>query len=580
MALAFESGMQNLVYQMDQGSGRKVIHAALFALFAFAMAALYTFTNFQGLRDARAMEEAQLARNFAEHGRLVTQCVRPFAIGRLAARAPDGSAAVRAHPDLLHPPVWPAILAGAFHLVGLPQPGTPTTAYVNGMDYVPVATSHLFTALAAILVWLLGCKLFDQRVGVLAASAYLLSDLAWRWSLLGSDLAAATFFALGAVYAGLWAAEVPPGAGSETEPESVGRWLVPLVLAALLAATAFLTRYASGIVALVVVFLHLGASRRRRPWAKAVLFAGLAILPAIPWLARNVALSGQPFGFVFQQLLAGTYLFPGDTLARSLAPELPDVGTAFYAVQIKAIQNLRTFFGQGFGFGGGGLVLALFGAMYLHRFVRQASRTLRWCLLPAGLIAILNAAAFGEESLRALAVFWPLALPYGWAFFLVLLDRLQFEVRAFASAAITALLLLTTLPLLIQVLPPRSGLPYPPYFHNYIGWVTAMLEPEECLTTDIPWATAWYGGRTSIQLPRDIDGFYRIAEQHQRIALAYFTTVTRDKPWVRGLSDPTAPEFTWYQVFAAGKVPGNFPLTHGRFLAGSDQLILADRQRW
>ena len=580
MALAFESGMQNLVYQMDQGSGRKVIHAALFALFAFAMAALYTFTNFQGMRDARAMEEAQLARNFAESGRLDTQCVRPFAIGRLAARSPAGGNAVIGQPDLLHPPVWPAILAGAFHLVGMPKPGTPTTSYVNGMDYLPVATSHFFTALAAILVWLLGCKLFDHRVGVLAASSFLLSDLAWRWSLLGSDLAAATFFALAAIYAGVWAAELPAGGGAEAEQGGVGRWLVPLVLAALLTAAAFLTRYASGIVALTVVFLHLGASRRRRPWAKAALFAVLAVLPAIPWLARNVAACGLPFGLVFHQLLAGTYLFPGDALARSLAPEMPDAGTAFYAVQIKAIANLRAFFGQDFGFAGGGIVLALFGAMYLHRFVRHASRTLRWCLLPAGLVAILNAAAFGEESLRVLAIFWPLALPYAWAFFLVLLDRLQFEVRAFASAAITAVLLLTALPLLMNVLPPRTGLPYPPYFHSYIGWVTSMLEPEECLTTDIPWATAWYGGRTSIQLPRDIDGFYRIAEQHQRISLAYFTTVTRDKPWVRGLSDPTSPEYTWYQVFAQGKVPGNFPLTHGRFLAGSDQLILADRQRW
>jgi hypothetical protein len=580
MALAFESGMQNLVYQMDQGAGRKVIHAALFALFAFALAALYTFTNFQGLRDARAMEEAQLARNVAEHGRLVTQCVRPFALGRLAARSPDGAAAALGQPDLLHPPVWPAILAGTFKLVGLPRPGTPTTAYVNGMDYVPVAASHFFTALAAILVWLLGGKLFDHRVGVLAACSFLLSDLAWSWSLLGSGLSAATFFALGAVYAGVWAAEVPPGTDPGTASASVARWLAPLGLAALLTAAAFLTRYATGIVALTVVFLHLGASRQRRPWTKAALFAVLAVLPAIPWMARNVALCGRPFGFIFHQLLAGTYLFPGDAFARTLAPVLPDAGTVFYALQIKMIANLRTFFAQGFGLASGGLVLALFGAMYLHRFVRHASRTLRWCLLPAGGIAILNAAAFGEESLRALAVFWPLAVPYGWAFFLVLLDRLQFEVRAFASAAITALLFLTALPLLAHVLPPRSGLPYPPYFHGYVGWVTGMLEPEECLTTDIPWATAWYGGRTSILLPRDIDGFYQIAEKHQRIALAYFTTLTRDKPWVRGLSDPTAPEYTWYQVFAAGKVPGNFPLTHGRFLAGSDQLVLADRQRW
>ena len=40
MALQFDTGMQNLVYQMDVGAGRKVIQTALFALFAFAMAAL------------------------------------------------------------------------------------------------------------------------------------------------------------------------------------------------------------------------------------------------------------------------------------------------------------------------------------------------------------------------------------------------------------------------------------------------------------------------------------------------------------------------------------------------------------
>ena len=192
----------------------------------------------------------------------------------------------------------------------------------------------------------------------------------------------------------------------------------------------------------------------------------------------------------------------------------------------------------------------------------------------------MTAMPWRARSKLALAIFWPLAIPYAWAFFLVLLDRLQFEVRYFASAAITAVMFLTAFPLLVSVVPPRTGLPYPPYFHRYVGWVSTMLEPGECLTTDIPWATAWYGGRTSIQLPKDIDGFYEMNGQHQMISLAYFTTATRDKPWVRGLSDPTAPEYSWYQVFSAGKVPGNFPLTHGRFLAGSDQLILADRPRW
>lgn len=579
MALQFESNLQNLVYQVDTGSGRKVIHAVLFALFAFAMATLYTFSNFQGLRDERAMDCAQLARNLAAQGHLTTQCVRPLSMWRVAGRAPDGSASVQAHPDLLHPPVWPAILAGTFRLGGMPKTGVPTTDPVNGWDYVPVAVNHLFTALSALWVWQIGRKLFNRRVGTLSAGAFLVSDLVWRQSLLGSDLAAAMFFGLGAVYAALWVAELPADAGPGQAQGPVWRWLVPLVLASVLTAAAFLTRYATGSIALLV-FLFIGTSRRSRPWSKACLYVALAVLLAVPWMARNVALSGNPFGLAVHEVLAGTYLFPGDALARSIHPEMPDIGTAAYAVQLKMIANLRTFFADGFGFAGTGILMGLFAAMFFHRFVRPSSRTLRWCFLPAAAAMALSASAFGEESLRALAIFWPLAIPFGWAFFLVLLDRLQFEVRFFVAAAISAVMLLTALPLLMNVLPPRTGLPYPPYFHRYIGWISGMVEPGECLMTDIPWATAWYGGKTSILLPKDIDGFYEINGNYQKIVLAYFTTVTRDKPWVRGLSDPAAPEYSWYQVFAAGKVPGNFPLIHGRFVAGSDQLILADHPRW
>ena len=579
MALQFESSMQNLVYQMDQGSGRKVIHAVLFSLFAFAMAALYTFTNFQGLRDERAMDDAQLALNFAKQGTLTTQCVRPLSIWLLAPRSADKTGAVMAQPDLVHPPVWPVVLAGVFHLTGVPQPGQPTTDYVYGRDYVPVITSHFFTALAALLVWLIGRKLFDHRVGALSASAFLVSDLVWRQSLLGAEWSAAMFFALGAVYAALWVTDLPPGVGPLQEQGPVWRWLVPLVVSALFTAAAFLTRYAAGTVALVV-FLFIGASRRSRPWLKASLYVIVALVPVVPWLMRNYSICGNFFGLVLYGLLGNSYLFPGDALVRSIAPDLPDALTATYAIQLKVMANLRTYFTQGFGFTGGGVLLALFGAMYFHRFVRPSTRTLRWCLLPAAGLTILSAAAFGEDSLRALILFWPLMIPFGWAFFLVLLDRLQFELRYFPAAVISVVMFLTALPLLLNVLPPRTGLPYPPYFHRYIGWVSSMLAPDECLTTDIPWATAWYGGRTSILLPRDIDGFYEIQNQHQPIALAYFTTVTRDKPWVRGLSDPAAPEYSWYQVFSVGKVPANFPLTHGRFLAGTDQMILADKPRW
>ena len=582
MALQFESGVQNIVYQLDAGPGRKVIQAVLFVLFAFALAALYTFANFQGMVNPRAMEEAQVARNFALHNRLATQCIRPYSLGLVAERTGDGPAALQAHPDLLHPPAWPVVLATIFRLGGVPRTGVPTTAQVYGGDYIPVYANHFFTALAGLWVWLIGRKLFDRRVGSLSAGAFLVSDLVWRQSVQGEDLGLALFLGLGAVYFALWAADRPSGTGPEAAEPPAWRWLVPLVLSAGFTAAAFLTRYAAGCLALLV-FLYIGGAARSRSWLKAGLYFVLAFLPVVPWLMRNAALSGHAFGLVYHQLLADTYLFAGDALARSLNPELPDLGARLYAVQIKMVANLRQFLAEGFGFGGAGILLGLCGAMYFHRFVRTSSRTLRWCLLPAAALMILCAAAFGRESLRALALLWPLAIIYGWAFFLVLLDRLQFEVRFLATLATAAVMFLTGLPLLLNVLPPRTGQPYPPYVHRYIGWVATLIAPDECLTTDIPWAVAWYGGKTAILLPRNIDGFYEIEARYHKIALAYFTTVTRDQPWLRGLSDPAAPEYTWYQVFAAGKVPGNFPLTHGRFLSGissSDQLILADRQRW
>ncbi len=224
MALQFESSLQNLVYQVDAGTGRKVIHVVLFVLFAFAMGALYTFSNFQGLHNERAMDCAQVARQFATKGELATQCVRPLSMWRVAAFSPEGDAAVMDHPDLFHPPVWPTLLAGVFRLGGMPKVGVPTTAFVYAGDYVPVALNHLFTALSALWVWLIGRKLFDRRVGALSAGAFLISDLVWQQSLLGADLAAATFFCLGAVYCALWAAELPSATGASTPQEQGPVW--------------------------------------------------------------------------------------------------------------------------------------------------------------------------------------------------------------------------------------------------------------------------------------------------------------------------------------------------------------------
>ncbi len=73
--------------------------------------------------------------------------------------------------------------------------------------------------------------------------------------------------------------------------------------------------------------------RRRHPWAKACLYLVLAVLPVLPWLARNIEVSGKPFGLLFHEVLADTYIFPTDSLMRSIQPVIPEAGATLFALK-------------------------------------------------------------------------------------------------------------------------------------------------------------------------------------------------------------------------------------------------------
>ena len=97
------------------------------------------------------------------------------------------------------------------------------------------------------------------------------------------------------------------------------------------------------------------------------------------------------------------------------------------------------------------------------------------------------------------------------------------------------------------------------------------------MCTDMPWATAWYGDRVSILLPKDIDDFYEINDYHQYISGMYITTITKNKPFVKQLLD--GPEKSWLAVMS-GRTPADFPLKQVVSLNRQDQIFLSDRNRW
>ncbi len=78
-------------------------------------------------------------------------------------------------------------------------------------------------------------------------------------------------------------------------------------------------------------------------------------------------------------------------------------------------------------------------------------------------------------------------------------------------------------------------------------------------------------------VPASIDEFYEINDYTKRVSGMYFTTVTRDKPYIRTLV--TGSERDWFPIIQ-GRIPGDFPLTQGIPLNGLDQVFLTDRARW
>lgn len=566
----FESRIQDLVYNVDVGIGLRLIQVSLYLLFVLITMLLYTATQFRGLKEADAMDCAQVGRNLALRGRFVTQVVRPASLWFLARKNPTAGLKIDPHPDLLHAPLWPALLAAGFKLSRvsfvMDKPGF---AVFPPEQWIVVPLGHLFTLLTGLVLYLFGQRLFERRVALLGTTIYFLSDTVWRNSISGLGLAPLMFFTVTA----FWLAYL--AAVGQVEDRLGKRGLVLLALSAGCCILAFLTRYAAGVL-VPALGLFIGVSFKKKGWVWASVFMVAVLVGIAPWWVRNMRVCGSPLGLAPYLALNDTAGFAGNLFERTLQPTLA-AGKVARDLQLKWLTGLMRFYKQDLWSGGEPVLLALFVSGLLYRFVNTPTHRLRWCMMLAiGLLGVF-AALYGPETGRLLTVFWPLMLLYGLALFFLLLDRLQLPARLFELAVRALITLASALPLVFALLPPREGPPYPPYFPPFVTHVSRLLTPEELMCTDMPWATAWYGNRTSLLLPATLDEFYEINDYHRRIYGLYFTTLTRDKPYVRELV--TGTERTWFPLLE-GRIPSDFPLNQGFPINNLDQLFLTDRIRW
>ncbi|AKJ63452.1 ArnT family glycosyltransferase [Kiritimatiella glycovorans] len=574
----FEPSVQDLVYSVDAGLGLRLLRLVLAAFAVLFLALLYTGTQYRGFKDSSSMEYAQLGRNLAVHNRLITYTVRPATIHYLTENTPEANPRIMFHPDVLHPPMYPAVLAAPMKLMNAlgadleakPAPGSRPPPRYPLEQWLVVPLNHLFLILTGVFLFLLARRLFAPRIAMLSVLVYFLTDAVWADSIAGGGLPLLSFFIVAATYGAVVAER------RWQQMSSAAEWMGPLVLSAVAAAFAFLTRYAGGAIAAgLFIFLLASGWSRHRGWLPPLIFTAVFVLALSPWLVRNVLISGDLLGMTPWLALSGSPMFEGQSLMRDLTPAF-SAGEAVEAVRSRWVASMAEFYGGEFFALGGGILVGLFLISFLYKFERRYIQLLRYGVLAALIVFITGAAAFGSEALRGYHAFWPLILVFGWAYFHVLLDQRGLVIPLLNNLVTGVVVVLCVLPFLFRILPPRAEDAYPPYFWPQIQRLCGWMQPQEVICTDMPWATAWYGNRVSVLLPEDVNQYYEINDYRRNMNALYFTTITKNKGFAREL---IRKEQSWLPLMN-GRTPEGFPLQEGFNLNKHDQMFLTDYPRW
>ena len=572
----YESRVQNLVYTLEVGVGAKVLKTLLYIMFMLLLSVLFVATQYSGFNQMRSMDQAQLARRFAERGQLQTGVVRPASLWLLAENnklmVPSETGArarILDHPDLVNAPLYPVVLGTAFRLFRTDF--SPATGQkFSPEQWVIIPLNLLFCFLGALFLFLTGKMLFDGRTSLTAATVYFLSANVWGYAVGGGELPLALFLSILGTWCLVLALRIAREAGDEPRPNGWRFWLAALGGGAVMGLL-FLTRYAAFAAFpgfLLVLWLGIG----RRGWLPAL--GALLVFAAVvsPWITRNLQVSGTFFG-----LAPYTVIQDGnDTFLRSMHTQLADLELR-RQIQARFLRVVPRALNIGDLSLGAGLSICLFISTFFYRFQRPVTRVLRWGLLLSFALLVAAAGIFGEDLLKVGHIFLPPVLLFGAAFFYILLDRLQIGVKIVSMAVVTMFIFVQALPMLFTIMPPRPW-SYPPYLARDIAWVSTPFAETEWIVSDMPWATAWYGGTTSLYLPVNVDEFFEVHDNLHPVNALYFTTLTRDK---RYHSDLVRGSYaSWRPILDLGNMPRGFPLTFGFPLRQGEQVVLADHNRW
>ncbi len=495
--MATEKEVQTFVHTLEEG---KWVPWVRFTLLVTAMMVLTLIfsSRFRGLSSATGMEQAQIAREIARGNGFTTKMIRPLAVWQFTEN--KGAFPGDKVPDTYNAPLNPYVNSFFLGAIRKSWDMSPKINLYVG-DRVISLVSVLFFLLSIAVNYFIAKRLFDQKLALLGLGLVVVCYTFWEYSLSGLPQMLMLFLFSICAYT----------LARALEARAADRRVAPWMVAA--GALFGLLALAHGLTIWIFAGAFLFALFSFRPRGMhALLMLGAFLVVYAPWLVRNYQVCGNPFGLAAYSLLQE---ITGSESQMMRSMKMAAVGfspTTFHSkLQGQAIFQLNHLYELL----GASIMAPMFFVSLMHPFKRPETSSFRWLILSMGAMASLGMGVDGlalHEGLQPNALFLlfvPLMIFYGLAFTLVLFTRMEITMRLGRLALIVGIFIISSFPLLGNLLVQQGIFNWPPYVPPFISILNTWTNDNEIIVSDMPWGVAWYADRKSLWLPTTIEDFVK-----------------------------------------------------------------------
>ena len=415
-----------------------------------------------------AMDRGQLARNLARGDGFTTDFIRPASL-LFVERIPG-------HPDLYNPPLYSWLLSLAFRMAG-------------ASDKVIFIFSLFFFWLTGILLLILARKIFNPLTALLTAVIYFTNTFLLNSVLNGSPILLESFLFIGLVYLLYY-----------RKGNNLSYFLIGLFCG-----MAYLSSYLwFWFLAPVIIYLFLtsrGLTGEKLNVKTIACFAAGFVLVVIGWWWRNWQVTGN----LFFNLGGGGYkmytsVFPGSSLLRETTLQIFDRVPSLKQLLLKWGEGSELVYSQLIFFTGSFLA-PFFWIALITPFRDSRWSRIRFFIFGCLLMGVCRYIIL-DRRVDDLNLLIPVAILAGTAAFSAIWRKLSSSKKTFQRSLLVIFLGLNLFPFFDQLR--LTPLPAPPTKNNLIRIARRVAEGE-VIISDLPWAVAWYAGRSSLWLPASPD---------------------------------------------------------------------------